>query len=498
MALSDGLYIGLKFGIDKRMRIQRKMTMKRAILLNATSRYFTIIMNVFLGAVLARLVAPEDHGVMALITVFTTLFTTLSDLGLSAAIIQNKTLDRNDINSINSFSVYISLILSIAFFFFSNVFALFYGDPELVTLGRWLSISLFFNSANMVPNGILNRDKRFLDMAIRNISVCVLSAAITIIAAIYGAGIFALVIQAILTAFLNFVWSIVLTKQRFVIRFDISSVKKIASYSGYQYAFSVLNYFARNLDNLLAGKFIGAVELAFYSKAYNLMLYPVNNITGVISPVIHPIMSDYQDDKEYIYRQYIKLIKCLAIVSIFVETFCLFASADIIGLMYGENWTGAVKCFQILSVAIITQMITGTTGSIFQALGETRLLFRAGCINMAITILSTVAAIVTGKSIERLALFVALSYLMHFFVSFFIMMRFGFKRSFLRFLFELKKEGAIFIVLLLLGMVLPDLNYSSIVNLLIKFAYFGIAYIICLFITKEYRCLDILRRKKKD
>lgn len=474
-----------------------KISMKKAVFINAISKYMNVIIGVIVNAILARIIAPEDYGLVAIITVFSTFFATMSDMGLGTAVIQDKTLNSKDIDSIFSFSIYVSILLMGIFYGVSYIIGFFYGKDILVNLGHWLSISLLFNSMNMVPNGVLNREKRFFEMAVRNIVVYVTSALIAIMAAFAGFGIYALIIQSLLSSVFMFIWSEALTKLHASMKFEIKSIKKIAKYSGYQYAFSLINYFSRNLDNLLAGKFLGTVEVAYYNRAYNLMLYPVNNITGVITPVLHPILSDYQNDKGYIYKQYVKIVKLIALISIYVEVYCIFAAPDIIRLIYGEQWDASIICFKILSLAIITQMVTGTSGSVYQALGQTQLLFIAGLINVFITVTATVLGIVVGSSIEFLAWCVSLSYICHFFVSYYIMMKYAFQCSYGKFLKEFAMEMVILIMLLVFGLICPISLKSSLANVVLKAVYFGGVYLIGIYVTKEYKYFEMLIKRKR-
>ena len=299
------------------------MEIKRAALINAAGKYSKIFLSLIVNAVLARILSAEDYGVVAVITVFSTFFTTFSDMGFGPAIIQNKDLTENDVNNIYSFTVYISFALMVLFAVCAFPIAAFYGDKVYVTLGQMLSVSLLFNALNMVPNGILNRDKKFVSIAIRTVVVYVGSAIITIVLAFMGLRYYALAIQAILTALFTFVWNYATTKPKFYFQFKMESIKKVLNYSGYQFAFNLVNYFSRNLDNLLTGKFMGSAELGYYNKAYTLMLYPVNNLTGVISPVLHPILSDYQKQLDMIYKKYMKIVRLLACIGLYVAPVCL-------------------------------------------------------------------------------------------------------------------------------------------------------------------------------
>ena len=120
---------------------------------------------------------------------------------------------------------------------------------------------------------------------------------------------------------------------------------------------------------------MGDEKLAYYSKGYTLMLYPIQNLTFVISPVLHPILSDHQNDKNYIYNKYIKVTKLLSLLGVFISAFCFSASREIVLIMYGNQWENAVLCFKILSLSVFSQIVSSTAGSIFQSLGKTKLMF---------------------------------------------------------------------------------------------------------------------------
>ena len=183
------------------------MNMRKAALVNTIGKYSKIFLSLVVNAILARILSPNDYGIVAVITVFSTFFTTFSDMGFGPAIIQNKELTEDDIGNIYSFTVYISVGLMFVFSICSIAISIFYDDNVYIPLGLLLSISLLFNALNMVPNGILNRDKKFVSIAVRTVVVYLVSAAITIVLAYFGLRYYALAVQAILTAFFQFLWN---------------------------------------------------------------------------------------------------------------------------------------------------------------------------------------------------------------------------------------------------------------------------------------------------
>lgn len=465
-------------------------SIKKASVINAIGKYSKILLSIMVEIILARLLTPYDYGIVAVVVVFTTFFTTFSDMGLSVAIVQRKDLTKSDIDNIYTFTVYISIVLMAVFYFFSYVIAKFYGSSVYVNVGKLLSIALFFNALNMVPNGILNRDKKFVTIAVRTVIVYVLSAVLTIILAFLGARYYALVAQAIFSAMFTFIWNVITTKPKFVIKYDNSGLKKVASYSIFQFAFNLLNYFSRNLDNLLAGRFIGSTQLGYYNKAYTLMQYPVSNLSGIVTPVLHPILSDYQNSKEILYKKYMSILKLLMAVGVWAEAICIFAAPEIIGIMYGSNWNNSIICFKLLAISIATQMMNSSSGAAFQALGNTKLLFIQGCINTTVTVFSILIGIFSGKTIYALALWVAISFIINFFVSYFFLIVFAFKLRFMKFIVELIPYIIIGMFLCIFGYIYPNIFKDSMyLSGLCKVLYITFIYVIGVILTGQSKVI---------
>lgn len=466
-------------------------SIKKASIINALGRYTKIILSILVEIILARLLTPHDYGIVAVVVVFTTFFTTLSDMGLSTAVIQNKALNQNDLNIIFTFTVYISVVLMIFFYFFSYAISFFYRNNVYVNIGKLLSIALLFNCLNMVPNGILNREKRFVDIAIRTVVVYILSSIVTIIFAMLGARYYALVIQAILTSAFTFVWNFVTSGLKFKFRLNIESLQKVASYSSFQFGFNFLNYFSRNLDNLLAGKFIGSTQLGYYNKAYTLMQYPVSNLSGVITPVLHPILSDYQNNKGILYQKYMAILRLLTAVGVWAEAICIFAAPEIIGIMYGSNWNNSIVCFKLLAISIATQMMSSSAGAAFQALGDTKRLFIQGLLNTLTTVASILIGIFSGKTIYALAFWVSVSFILNFVISYFFLIVFSFKKKFKNFLLDLSPYIVIGAILVLSTYIYPwKMVEETYISCLLKVSYITFVYVISLIVTGQIKYIS--------
>ena len=273
-----------------------KQQLFSGVFYTALAKYSGIVISLVVAGVLARLLTPDDFGIVAIATVIIAFFSIFTDMGISPAIVQNKALTEKDLSDIFSFTLWMGAGLSVLFFAASWPIAAYYESPILRTLCQLLCVNLFFASATIVPNALFFKNKEFKFIALRSFAVQVASGTAAVIAALNGAGLYALIISPILSSILLFIISLKRYPQHPAMTLGWGALRKIFSYSAYQFLFNVINYFSRNLDKLLIGKYMGMSELGYYEKSYRLMMLPLQNITQVVTPVMHPIFSDYQND----------------------------------------------------------------------------------------------------------------------------------------------------------------------------------------------------------
>ena len=375
-----------------------KHGMRGAALLQFVSKYMNIAIQLVVTAVLARLISPEDFGLLSIVTVFTAFFQLFSDMGISTAIIQYRDLTEEDYGKLFVFSALLSVILAILFCLASVPISYFYGDNRLISLCCTITPAIIFNTLNMVPNGLMLKGKRFGTIALRLVVSTVVSGIIAILLAIFGAGCYALIVQSVFTSLIILVWNIISRPiHHFSIHF-IAPLKHIFSYSAYQFGFSFINYFSRNLDNLVIGRVLGATSLGYYDKAYRLTTYPMSSISSVVASVIQPFMAENQDYPDRIRDCWYKITKFLSLIGAFLAAIFITAAPEIIILFYGAQWNPAIPLFQALSVSIYFQIIGNPSGAFFQSLGRTDLMFKVGLINTGLTI----TGLVLGSAMKSL------------------------------------------------------------------------------------------------
>lgn len=437
--------------------MSKSITTKKAILLTAAAKYSTVVIQLGFTMILSRILTPTEYGTVAVVSVFIAFFTLLSDLGFSAGVIQNKSLTEEDNNNIFTFSIYLSIILMVLFTSLSYPIAHIYEDEIYLKLCPLLSLCVLFGSANMIPNAVMMKQKQFKLIAIRTVVSSLVTSLIAVYFALKGFGVYALCMQNVASTIIIFLWNEISVKLKFKLAPSIDSVKKIFGYSIYQFASMTINFFCRHLDNLLIGKMFPRADLAYYNKSYALMMMPISYIPGVINPVLHPILSEYQNDKKAIYDRYIKLCVVLGTIGFLVSTACFVFGREIIYLMFGDQWDRAVFPFRILSISLVGQLMTNTVGAIYQSIGDTRRLFHSVVITSSVILSSIVAGALMG-SIETVSIMVSGAYIINYFITFYILIHYVFDYSFVEFLKPMKYDYILFIAAILLTSFIPEFD----------------------------------------
>lgn len=359
-------------------------------------RYAVYAVNLLSMMLLARLFTPETFGTVASIMVFFTFFQLMTEAGLGPAIINVKKLDVTERNGLFGLTLVLGVTFSMIFYLLAPVFLGFYQLPRVDEVVPYVAASLFFFAASILPSAFLLRDQAFFRMANASLAAEIVSTSATVALAQWVDPLHALSAKAIFSAVTNFAMLYYPSQKTEFGRpawgSKFSAIKPLLSFSGYQFGFNFINYFSRNLDNILIGKYLGAASLGVYDKAYQLMRYPLMLLTFAMSPAIQPVIRKFADDKakvEEIHRDFtfkISLVGAAAGLGIFVL-------ADlIVKIALGNQWSGVVPIIKVLAIAIPVQVVLSTSGSFYQAMNRVDLLFKCGLFSAAFM----VSAIIWG------------------------------------------------------------------------------------------------------
>ena len=246
--------------------------------------------------ILARLLAPSDFGLLGMATLVIGFVNLFKDLGTSSAVIQSRDASEDLLSSVFWANVGFGALASLVLLATSSWIAAFYHQPRLTAILRVLALNFVISGLSILQQALFERKLQFKILARVEMTGVMVGAMVGVGSAFAGAGVWALVAQSISsTASISLLlWYFSDWRPRLI--FHRGEINRVRSYSLNLLGFNVFNYFARNADYLLIGKFLGATLLGIYTLAYRMMLYPLQSITTVICRVMFPVYSKLQDD----------------------------------------------------------------------------------------------------------------------------------------------------------------------------------------------------------
>lgn len=352
--------------------------------------------------VLTRLLTPEDFGLVAMIVVFIGFASILNEFGFGAALIQKQDIAREHTDSIFWLNLLVGLAFSAIFYVVAPLLASFYATPELETLSRVLGLVFVLTAFGIVPRALLKKTMAFDRLAKIEITSVLVSGGVAIGAALNGWGVWTLVIQSLLKEGMGagLAWMHTTWRPRW--RFSLRAVRDLFGYSIHLSGFNTINYWARNIDNLLVGKFFSSYSLGIYTRAYLLMLLPIKQIIGLVSQVMFSALSAIQHDRERVKRIYLRVVQVIALLVFPLMTGLLVLAEPFVLTLFGEPWADVAPLIQILCFVGMMQSLMNPTGWIYTSQGRTDWMFRWGLFGAGTQITAIVIGVALG-SIQTVA-----------------------------------------------------------------------------------------------
>jgi O-antigen/teichoic acid export membrane protein len=346
--------------------------------------------------VLTRLLLPEDFGLIAMVVVFSGFAAVFLDMGFGAALIQKLDLQQHHKNAVFWLNIIVGASITLLLAAAAPYIAAFYGVPALQPLTVAISVIFFINSFATVQIALLQKAMNFRTLAIAQLTGTVLSGLLAIYLAFSGFGVWSLVAMSITSAIIVVVvlWAIAPWRPDLSLRWD--ALRDLSKFSRNLVGFSVFNYWVRNGDNLLIGRYVGSAALGIYARSYTILLVPVWQISGIISSVMFPALSAIQQDMERVRETYLTSISIISLATFPMTLGLLVVSQSFVLALFGEKWAGMIPILQIFCILGTLQSVGTTVGWIYQSQGRTDIMFRWGLIAGTIYIISFVVGLRWG------------------------------------------------------------------------------------------------------
>jgi O-antigen/teichoic acid export membrane protein len=312
-------------------------------------------------AVLARLLSPGDYGLLAMVATVTVMAQAISDFGLSWATVQRERLERNQIDALFFINCGFGFVLTVLCCLSAPRVATFYHRPELTKIVIAASGTLFLSAIAVQPNALLLRQMKLRELSLCALCSLLISSAVTITLAWQGFGYWALVVQLLLQQAIITALSFPISGYYPRFPLNLLDVGSILKFGGYSAAYGIVNYFARNLDNVLIGRFWGAILLGYYSRAYFMMTLPGMLVIGVFSGMLIPALASLRKEPVRMESAYLRALRLITVVGCSFAVGLAVTAPEIVEFVYGPKWHAVVPILLWLSAASILQPIQNTS-----------------------------------------------------------------------------------------------------------------------------------------
>ena len=373
-----------------------RKTVVSNILWRLAERGGTQAVSFLVSLVLARLLTPEDYGVVSLVTVFTAILTLFVDGGFSSALIQNQKTDQTDYSTVFYFNLFVSVILYGCMYMAAPWIAVFYAQPSLTNYIRVLSLSLVIGGANGVQQALVAKRMEYRRFFYASLSGTLLSAMVGVVLALLGLGPWALVAQRLIDQAADAVILWFTVKWRPSFRFSFRRLKPLASYGGKMLGSSLLNSLVGNFTSLLIGKVYSPSELAYYDKSQRVPMLLVSNLQTAVQSVLFPAMARRQSEREEL-RQMLRQ-------SVMASAYCIFpcmigvasCARPLVRVLFTDRWIALVPYLRLWCVVLLFYLLHTANLQVIQAVGRSDIYLRQELLKQALSMAAVLAALPFG------------------------------------------------------------------------------------------------------
>lgn len=368
------------------MSIKRKVI--SATKWSAVDRLGSQGVQFLISVILARLLLPEQFGLIAMLTIFFSVAQTFLDSGFGAALIQKKDASHIDKCSIFYFNILVGVVAAVAVFFAAPAISVFYSQPILEPLTRFLSINLIINSLSIVQFSILSKELNFKGHAKVSLASTALSGILGVYLAVNGFGVWALAIQQVVYSSVRTVLLWIVSDWRPSMDFSIDSLRQLFGYGSRMLMAGLLDNLFKNIYLVVIGKLFPPALLGFYSRAHSLKDVVSLNLTQIVTKVSFPVFSSIQDDNENLRKVFKKSLVYSAFL-IFPAMLGLMAVAEpLVATLLTEKWLPSVFYLQLLCVVGMLLPLQALNLSIIKSKGRSDLYLRLEIVKKTLVVIN--------------------------------------------------------------------------------------------------------------
>lgn len=329
-----------------------------------------------LQIILARLLMPEDYGVIAMISIFMVIANTFVTTGFSTSLVQKKDADDLDYSTMFHCSSAVSILLYVILFISAPYIADFYNMPLLTSVTRVYGVSLLLSPYDSIQRAYVSRNMMFRKFFYTTMAGTILSGIVGVIMAYIGYGVWSIVGQHLANSLINMLVLSRIIDWRPKCIFSLERAKSLMSYGSNVLGASLLGRFFNELRQLLIGKFFSASDLAFFNRGRSFPTLVSNNIESTIEQVLFPAMSNHSDKPHEIKAMMRRSISVSSYIMYYFMTLLAVASKPFIIILLTEKWAPAIPYMQMICISNMIAIMSTANMQAIKAIGRSDIVFK--------------------------------------------------------------------------------------------------------------------------
>lgn len=388
----------------------------------ATSSFFWSFFETFgsqaiqfvIGVFLARLLTPENYGLIGVLAIFIGIAGVLVDSGFKTSIIRNRELHEEDCSTIFYVNLTVSIIISLIFYLSSTYISYYFAKPELTNIVRVFALLPIINGIGLVQTALLIKELKFKIIAKISILANLISGMISIVMAINNLSYWALVWKVLLMAIIynGLIWFYGKWKPK--LSFSITALKKHFNFGSKLLLTGIVDSFFDNIYSFIFGKYFSMKDLGFFTRGKGYADLVTTSISVSIQKVNTPLLSHKNIDDEGVFRTYSKLLKSSSLL-IFSANALLFSIAEpLLLFLLGSKWAEAIPYLQVLTISGMIYSILNSNSSFLEVMGRSDLILKNTLIGRPIQIAILLITLQFGS------IFIAWGIVLHYFIMAFV------------------------------------------------------------------------------
>jgi teichuronic acid exporter len=383
-----------------------------------TDNFLQQIVNFIVGIVLARILLPEEFGLLGIISVFIAVSNTFINSGLSDALINKKDTSEKDYSTVFWANIVLGIIIYSLLFIAAPYISLFFNQDSLTSLIRITAISIIIVSFSSIQRTLLTKEINFKTITIVSTLSVTISGIVALYMATHGYGILSLVVRMVLGQFVTFLLFWTLNKWRPKFIFDPNSFKDLYKYGANLLLSRLMNSLYDNLYYFVIGKYFSPANLGYYSRADTFKNLASNNIINTVQRVSFSTLSAKTDDKEQM-ELFKKFLSGTFFITSFFMTLLFICSNEIILILIGSKWINSIMYLKILSISGLFIPLYALNINFLAVKNRTKLYFKIELFTKLFAIPTIIIGIYFGISAMLIALSIAsfLAYLISFYFT---------------------------------------------------------------------------------